>query len=79
VLERALEVVDDRQPLPGHLGPGVGPGPLHLGGTPLTQIVQVSEGTQLLVLGLGEPGLQVSHRGDTVRGVCAVGHVTHWG
>ena len=45
-----------------HLGAGVSLGALHLGGTPLAQIVQVSQGAQLLVLRLGEPGLLPGRR-----------------
>jgi hypothetical protein len=84
-IERALEVVDDRQPLPGDLGAAVSLGAFHLGGTPLAQIVQVSQGAQLLVLGLGEPslqtrkpgvqigepGLQVGHGGAAAWAACA--------
>ena len=63
VLERALEVVDDRQPLPGDLGAAVSLGALHLDGTTLAQIVQVSQGAQLLVFGFGEPSLQTRKLG----------------
>ena len=59
MLERALEIVDHRQPFPGHLSPGLSLGVPHLDGTPLAQVIQVGEGPQPQVLGLGEPGLQL--------------------
>ena len=73
VVATTLEVVEHRQPLPGHLGPRLGLRPADLVGTPLARVVRVGEGPQPQVLSLGQPGLQVGESGGAVAGTSGLG------
>ncbi len=59
VLQRALQVVDDRQPLAAHPRRGVRLGPAELGRASLAEVVGVGQCPQPLVLGLGELAAQL--------------------
>ena len=61
--QRALEVVDHRQPLPGHLHLSVRPGLADLARAPLAQVLQVSQCAQSQVLELGNPCCGVGYAG----------------
>ena len=63
VLERALEIVDYRQPLGGDRGLGLRRGAANLGRAPLAYVVGVGQRPQPLVLRFGKPALQVGNRG----------------
>jgi len=54
VLERTLEVVQDRQPAGGHRRPLLLPGADHVLGAPLAEVVQLRCGTAPRVLELGD-------------------------
>ena len=51
MLERAVEVIDDGQPVGRDRGPGLGRSPFDLGGAPLAQVIEVRERPQPQVLG----------------------------
>ena len=61
--QRALEVVHDRQPFPGHRGPGLRLGPADLGGAALAQVVEIGQGPEAQVLQLSDPVQQIGDRG----------------
>lgn len=56
VLQRAVQVVDNRQPALGDLGLRSFPGLAHLPGAPLAHVVQFGQGAQPLVLQLRDAG-----------------------
>jgi hypothetical protein len=56
VLERAVEVIHDRQPLGRDRSPGLRRSPFYLGGAALAQVIEVSERPQPQILGLADPG-----------------------
>jgi hypothetical protein len=56
VLQRAVQVVDHRQPALGDLGLRSFPGLAHLPGAPLAHVVEFGQRAQPLVLKLGDAG-----------------------
>jgi hypothetical protein len=56
VLQRAVQVVDHRQPALGDLGLRSFPGLAHLPGAPLAHVVELGQRAQPLVLELGDAG-----------------------
>jgi hypothetical protein len=56
VLERAVEVIHDRQPLGRDRSPGLRRSPFYLGGAALAEVIEVSERAQPQILGLADPG-----------------------
>ncbi len=67
--QRAVQVVDDRQPFPGHRSPGLLLGLADLAGAALAQVIQVSQRAQPEVLQLSDAVQQVRDRGVVGRAV----------